>query len=106
MKRRFTDVAAELFDRFGLRRDGRGELPGHSQCIDDMILACRNEPEEFVSLVARENQENVRILAPFFEDVASLPNGAEWVNRIEEAVKGKETKDILEEIALAKAHLA
>lgn len=105
MSRTLIEVASELFEREALSIK-HGELPGASRCINEMEDACRKDPEGFIQLISAETSDRIETVAGFFEDLALLPDGAEWVRRIEEAVKGKETKDILEQIAFAKSCLA
>lgn len=100
--RPLLDVFAELRDRERLMADGRGEFAGHGQCIDDMIESCSNDPAGLISIIQNGTSDEIETVAGFFEDVACLPDGAEWMKQIEEAVKGKETEDILNQIAFAK----
>lgn len=102
MNRTVYEIAAELFERDALFLTERRELPGDDECHAEMDIACAKDPEGFLNLIQSETSEHIEVVAGFFDVLAELPDGAAWVQRIEEAVKGKETQDILEQIAFAK----
>ena len=102
MTRPIAEIVNELYERDAAYLAGRGELPGESQCMDEMSEACKEDPDGFISIIRGGSSEQIQTVAGFFDELTCLPDGAEWMKQIEEAVKGKETEDILNQIAFAK----